>query len=83
MILAQADPGEGEKVVVGPIDLAALRHERERRVGHDMRGHLRSEIHSYLDASRLPAAAPGSHPLTGDAVRQRISEGKRRSGSPT
>ena len=28
-ILAQADPGPGEKIVVGPIDLAALRAERD------------------------------------------------------
>ena len=27
-ILSQADPGPGEKIVVGPIDLAALRAER-------------------------------------------------------
>ena len=32
-ILAQADPGPGEKIVVGPIDLAALRAERQRRRG--------------------------------------------------
>ena len=31
---AQADPGPGEKIVVGPIDLAALRAERHRRRGH-------------------------------------------------
>ena len=30
-ILTQADPGPGEKIVVGPIDIAALRSERERR----------------------------------------------------
>ena len=30
-ILAQAEPGPGERIVIGPIDLAALRHERERR----------------------------------------------------
>jgi len=30
-ILSQADPGPGEKIVVGPIDLLALRAERERR----------------------------------------------------
>ena len=28
---SQADPGPGEKIVVGPIDLAALRADRERR----------------------------------------------------
>ena len=51
-ILAQADPGEGEKVVVAPIDIEALRTERARRVGHDMRGHLRSEVHDYLRQAR-------------------------------
>ena len=42
-ILAQADPGPGEKIVVGPIDLAALRYERERRQGHRFLDHLRTE----------------------------------------
>ena len=42
-ILTQADPGPGEKIVVGPIDLAALRVERERRRGHHMLAHLRTE----------------------------------------
>jgi predicted amidohydrolase len=39
-ILAQADPGPGDKIVVGPIDLAALRHERARRRGHNFLAHL-------------------------------------------
>ncbi len=55
-ILAQADPGPGEKVVVGPIDLAALRQERQRRTGHDMRAHLRSEIHTYLSQPHFAPA---------------------------
>jgi hypothetical protein len=38
-ILAQADPGPGEKIVVGPVDLAALRHERSRRRGHALLDH--------------------------------------------
>ena len=42
LILAQTDPGPGEKVVVAPIDIAALRAERERRQGHDMLAHFRS-----------------------------------------
>ncbi len=45
-ILSQADPGPGEKIVVGPVDIAALRHERERRDGHNLLAHLRTE--SYL-----------------------------------
>src|SRR5260221_14768963 len=42
-LLAQADPGPGEKIVVAPIDISALRAERERRTGHPMLGHLRTE----------------------------------------
>ena len=42
-ILAQAEPGPGEAIVVAPIDIAALRHERSRRKGHDFLGHLRTE----------------------------------------
>jgi len=42
-ILAQADPGAGEKIVVAPIDVARLRVERERRQGHQMIAHLRTE----------------------------------------
>jgi predicted amidohydrolase len=45
-ILAQADPGPGEKIVVGPVDLAALRHERGRRRGHHMLSHLRTEAYT-------------------------------------
>ena len=41
-ILAQAEAGPGERIVVGPIDLPALRHERNRRKGHAMVRHGRS-----------------------------------------
>ena len=40
-LLAQADSGPGEKIVVGPIDIAALREERDGRRGHHMLAHLR------------------------------------------
>ncbi len=40
-VLAQAEPGPGERIVVAPIDLAALRHERQRRKGHSMARHNR------------------------------------------
>jgi predicted amidohydrolase len=42
-ILAQADPGPGEKIVVAPIDLASLRAERSRRRGHSFLDHLRTD----------------------------------------
>jgi predicted amidohydrolase len=40
-ILAAADPGPGEKVVVAEIDLGALREARRQRLGHNPLAHLR------------------------------------------
>ncbi len=45
-VLAQAEAGPGERIVVGPIDLAALRYERGRRQGHNMLKHLRNETYT-------------------------------------
>jgi predicted amidohydrolase len=75
-ILAQADPGAGEKVVVAPINIAQLRVERERRIGHDLRAHLRSEIHSYLERQYLAPA--GSASISIDKLKDRIAIAKRR-----
>lgn len=75
-ILAQADPGPGEKVVVGPIDIGTLRRERERRRGHDMRAHLRSEAYDYLNHSHLEPAAERDHPLKSESLRERIRASK-------
>ena len=58
-VLAQADAGPGEKVVVGPIGIGLLRTERARRMGHDMLGHLRSEAHEYLRRPSLPPQPTG------------------------
>ena len=44
-ILAQADPGPGEKIVVAEIDLGALREARARRLGHNPLAHLRREAY--------------------------------------
>jgi predicted amidohydrolase len=77
-ILAQADPGPGEKIVVGPIDIAALRHERERRLGHDLLAHRRSE--AYVEQRR--AAYPGGRAAEGlisiEGNERAIREGKGR-----
>jgi len=71
-ILAQADPGPGEKVVVAPIDIDAIRTERSRRVGHDMQRHHRPSAYSY---SQLPALRPETnHPITIDSLRSRIAQ---------
>ena len=62
-VLAQADPGPGEKIVVAPIDLAALRLERERRAGHRFLDHLRTEANRGKFA---PHSAPRSDSLRPD-----------------
>jgi formamidase len=76
VILAQADPGPGEKVVVAPVDIDALRAERQRRRGHDMRAHLRSEIHDYARQGYLPRG--GNAELSIEDIDRRIAAGKRK-----
>lgn len=44
-IVAQATPGDGEKITVGPVDVDMLRYERSRRSAHQMLLHLRTEAH--------------------------------------
>lgn len=44
-ILAKASEGSGEKIVIAPIDISALRHERQIRTGHNMLAHLRTEAY--------------------------------------
>ena len=44
-LLADASPGPGERIVVAPIDISALRHERQTRRGHHMLAHLRTEAY--------------------------------------
>jgi hypothetical protein len=58
-VLAQADPGPGEKIVVGPVDLAALRAERERRRGHHLLAHLRTEAYPGYRRPLYPGALAG------------------------
>jgi predicted amidohydrolase len=41
-LLADASPGPGERIVVAPVDISALRHERQTRIGHHMLAHLRT-----------------------------------------
>ena len=53
-ILAQADPGPGEKIVVAPVDISALRHERATRRGHQNLAHLRTECYPMYRRSFYP-----------------------------
>jgi predicted amidohydrolase len=53
-LLAQATPGPGERIVVAPIDVAALRHERATRSGHHMPAHLRTEAYPVYRREQFP-----------------------------
>ena len=70
-MLAEASPGPGERIVVAPIDISALRHERATRRGHAMLAHLRTEAypiyqtHCYPPTPRaatLPEQVPSAIP---------------------
>ncbi len=53
-ILAQASPGPGERIVVAPMDISALRHERDTRRGHHTLAHLRTEAYPVYGAHNYP-----------------------------
>lgn len=62
-LLAQADPGPGEKIVVAEIDLGALREARARRLGHHPLAHLRTgaypaATHGYPSGTFTQATDP-------------------------
>jgi hypothetical protein len=58
-MLAEASPGPGERIVVAPIDITALRHERTTRSGHHMLAHLRTEAYPVYTEHHYP---PGTRP---------------------
>ena len=57
-LLADASPGPGERIVVAPIDISALRHERELRRGHNMLAHLRTEAYPVYRESMYRTSPP-------------------------
>jgi formamidase len=75
-VLSQADPGPGEKIVVGPVDIAAIRAERERRSGHHMLAHRRVEAYKYANRPAYPAGAPATGPITIAGNEERIRTAK-------
>src|SRR5581483_9026532 len=75
-ILSQADPVPGEKIVLGPIDLAALRAERARRRGQDMLAHLQMEAYPGYQRGIYPGGRSASGPPTLAANEKAIALGK-------
>jgi formamidase len=76
-LLAEASPGPGERIVVAPIDIAAVRHERETRTGHHMLAHLRTEAYPIYSQHIYPPPA-GSGPLSYERNKELIALAKKR-----
>lgn len=77
-LLAEASPGPGERIVVAPIDLSALRHERETRVGHHMPAHLRTEAYEVYHRRAYPGRTRDDVDLTYAENARRIADAKAR-----
>jgi len=77
-ILAQASPGPGERIVVAPVDISALRHERKVRRGHHMLAHLRTEAYPvYQKHQYPPRGGSGAAELSYEGNNLLIDEAKR------
>ena len=78
-LLADASPGPGERIVVAPIDISALRHERAVRSGHQMLAHLRTEAYAVYGEHRYPPedARPAAE-LSFEENLERIRRARRR-----
>ncbi|HKG21579.1 MAG TPA: nitrilase-related carbon-nitrogen hydrolase [Blastocatellia bacterium] len=80
-LLAQASPGPGERIVVAPVDISALRHERATRRGHHMLAHLRTEAYPvYASHVYPPKREDGAdkNKLSYEGNNELIDEAKRR-----
>ena len=77
-LLADASPGPGERIVVAPIDVSAVRHERQTRIGHQMLAHLRTEAYPVYGAGRYPPRTGHDAPLSYEENVQRIEQAKQR-----
>jgi formamidase len=81
-ILAQASPGPGERIVVAPVDISALRHDRAARRGHHTLAHLRTEAYPVYGERRYPPVLEDKGGQTAELSYERnnelIDESKRR-----
>ena len=76
-LLAEATPGPGERIVIAPIDISALRHERETRIGHHMLAHLRTEAYPVYRTHAYPAAAADDKGMSYERNVSMIEKSKR------
>lgn len=80
-LLADASPGPGERIVVAPVDVSALRHERSIRRGHSMLAHLRTEAYPVYRTRSYPPQSSVAEDLSYERNNELIDEAKRKSGA--
>jgi hypothetical protein len=78
-LLADASPGPGERIVIAPIDISALRHERTTRRGHRMLAHLRTEAYPVYQKRIFTAHAEDSPTTFEDGILNLNVNAKKRS----
>jgi predicted amidohydrolase len=78
-LLAAASPGPGERIVIAPLDISALRHERATRRGHHMLAHLRTEAYPVYRRHQYPPQLAQDDGASSDYERNNrlIDEAKR------
>ncbi|MFO0984141.1 MAG: nitrilase-related carbon-nitrogen hydrolase [Planctomycetota bacterium] len=79
-ILARAEAGPGERIVVGPIDLGALRHARATRQLHAMLPHLRTEAYPVYRTSCYPQGSLPRGDLSVEVLAERTAHSRRQCG---
>jgi predicted amidohydrolase len=73
-MLAEASPGPGERIVVAPIDISAVRHERHARIGHHMLAHLRTEAYPIYREHIYPSRLASGRDISYESNRTQIEE---------
>ena len=75
-LLAEASPGPGERIVVAPLDISALRHERQSRIGHHMPAQLRTEAYDVYQHDAYSSQHLKNEPLSYSKNQQNIKASK-------
>ena len=71
-MLAQAAPGDGERLTIGPIDIDMLRYCRKNQLMQNMPAHLRMEAYPYYKREVYPASGTKQYLGTVEQIDKRI-----------
>ena len=73
-VLAQAQPGDGERITVGPIDVDMLRWVRKTQLRHVMPAHMRMEAYPCYGKAQYPVGLGSKQFIgNGEDISKRLS----------